>query len=645
MKTNLILSLVLVLLSVPLSSFAKGLDSQREDFIEAYNILHKGGLYSGSHLKDYPLSIYLDYERIKQHLKVTRDQALINFIEEHPNAYLSDRLRTELLVRFAKQERWTSLLKSYKDGQGGNRAKCVGLEARVRTNSGEPKKVALLAGKKLWLSGNGRPKSCDGLFSLLKKHQLIDSDSTWQRIALAMDKGKASLASSLARNTKLAKLTSLWVKLRKSPSRNLSHKLLKKNNPRTRQLITYAIKRIARKDTTKAQSKWKQFQKDRGFTKDEKADVNSYIAIRDALDHKDDALKQFIAIPNEKRSAEGNIWMARTAVRKGRWQAALDAIESMSDDEKKSDVWTYWRTYSNHRLGNKTTPEDYFELSKNASFYGFLAADQLEQPYVRLEQEEPDWAKFIPELKKIKGIQRATELYKIGYPALARKEWVWEIKQLSHHDKLVAAAYALEINQPFLAIITVSQTKDWNQVGLRFPMRYKDLVLSSAKQQDINPAWVYGIMRRESAFDAKISSSANARGLMQILPRTAKEVARKLGIKDHRTSDLLIPEKNARLGAGYLSQMLKRFKGNYAKATASYNAGPHRIPKWTPEYPIVAPRWIESIPFNETRNYVRAVMSYTTIYDYKLNTANKKDKKLGGNLRLSQRLHPVGGNQ
>ena len=120
MKTNFILSLALISLLTPLSSFAKSLDSQREDFVEAYNILHKGGLFSGSHLKDYPLSIYLDYERIKQHLKITRDQALVNFIEANPDAFLSDKLRTELLIRFAKQERWTSLLKNYKDDQGGD---------------------------------------------------------------------------------------------------------------------------------------------------------------------------------------------------------------------------------------------------------------------------------------------------------------------------------------------------------------------------------------------------------------------------------------------------------------------------------------------------------------------------------------------
>jgi len=623
----------------PLSSFAKSLDTQRKDFIEAYNILHKGGAYSGSHLKDYILSSYLDFERINQHLKKTTDKTLDDFIQRNPNSYLANKLMVERLARLSKDQQWQKILiLADKIEGGGSKAKCPLLMAQIHTLEGKSKQVALLAAKRYWLKGKAASKSCNPLINLLHDRHLINDDDIWQRIVKAMDKGKTRLAKSLAKNTKHQKLVALWVKLRKKPSKYLSHKLLQKNNSKTRYLMTYAIKRIARKDANKAQKKWHKLQQSHGFTRDEKADVESYIATRNAVDHKKNALEQLMAIPSEKRSKEANIWMARSAIRRGRWQEVLNAIKPMSHDEKKQGVWTYWRTYAKHRLGKKTIPEDYYELSKNASFYGFLAADQLKVPYERLQQEEPDWDQFIPTIENKAGFKRAIELYAIGLTKLARKEWMWELKKLSHHDKLVAAAYALKINQPFLAIITISQTKDWNQVGLRFPMKYKDLVINSAKDQGIHPAWVYGIMRRESAFDSQISSSANARGLMQILPRTAKEVARKLGIKGHKTSDLLIPEKNARLGSAYLSQMLKKFNGNFAKATASYNAGPHRIPKWTPEFPIVAPRWIESIPFNETRKYVRAVMSYTTIYDYKLN------HKTGKNLRLSERLHPIGGN-
>ncbi len=639
MINQLLFIFVFLLVLTPLTSFAKSLDSQRKDFLEAYDILHKGGAYSGSHLKDYVLASYLDYERINQHLKTTSEQALEEFINANPKSYLANKLRVERLARLSKQQKWQDILTLADNIEGGgSKAKCPILNAQINTLEGKSKQVALLAAKRYWLKGKAASKTCNALIDLLHKNQLIDDDDLWQRISKAMNKGKTRLAKTLAKKSKHQKLVSLWVKLRKKPSKHLSHKLLKKSNPKTRHLMAYAIKRIARKDTDKAKTKWITLQQSHGFTRDEKADIDSYIATRDAVDHKADALEQLMRIPSEKRSKEANIWMARSAIRRGRWQEVINAIKPMSHDDKKQDVWTYWRTYAKHRLGKKITPEDYYELSKNASFYGFLAADQLKRPYERLEQEEPDWNQFIPKIKEIAGFQRAVELYAIGLTKLARKEWMWELKQLNHHDKLVAAAYALQINQPFLAIISISQTKDWNQVGLRFPLKYKDLVLNSAKAQNVHPAWVYGVMRRESAFDSQISSSANARGLMQILPRTAREVARKLGIKGHKTSDLLIPEKNARLGSAYLSQMLKKFNGNFAKATASYNAGPHRIPKWTPKFPIVAPRWIESIPFDETRNYVRAVLSYTTIYDYKLN------HKTGKNLRLSERLHPIGGN-
>ncbi|MGK0273568.1 MAG: soluble lytic murein transglycosylase, partial [Cocleimonas sp.] len=452
---------------------------------------------------------------------------------------------------------------------------------------------------------------------------------------LAMNKGKTSLSRSLSKHLLEPSLVSLWVNIRKNPSKNLNNKRLVKNEVRSRQILAYGIKRLARKNTNSARQKWKQLQRKYTFSQSTKADVNSYIAVRDAKDHKPHALKEFVAIPAKLRSDDANLWMARLALRLGDWRKLRAAIGSMSPADSSKDRWRYWQAYSSKILGDKNTFRQLQGISKNASFYGFLAADEINAPYSRLLQQERNWPALTPKIKNIKAIQRVTELFSLGLPKLAKKDWKWVMKKLSKDDQLIAAAYALEINQPFLAIITVSGTKDWNQVGLRFPLQYQNLVKKSARANGVVPAWVYGIMRRESAFDPIIKSSANARGLMQVLPSTAKDVAKSLGIRSHRTSDLYVPEKNANIGAAYMSQMLKRFKGNYAKATASYNAGPHRIPRWLPKQTISAPRWIESIPFDETRNYVRAVMSYTTIYDHKLHYKNRS------NLRLSQRLQAI----
>ncbi len=609
--------------------------SQQDDFLQAYDILHKGGFYDSSHLRGYLLQPYLDYERIKKRLKKTSDHSLINFIKSNQQSWLAEDLNTDLLERFAKRKDWKSIRTFYIKDQGGNKAKCHGLDAIIRSSSGQQQKLAIDDAMTLWLSGNRRPKNCNSLFALLKNKGRITDQKAWERITLAMEKGKTSLSKDLAKHLNERSLVSLWVKVRKKPSKTLKHNRLRQTDPRSRQIIAYGIKRLARKNPDTARKTWNNFQQSHPFTAQEKAEVESYIGVKQAIDHSPYALQKLAAIPNQLRSDDGNIWMARMALRQGDWRKLGAAISSMKPAVQQEDIWQYWRAQSDKRTG-KHTRVNLQKLAKNASFYGFLAADQLKQPYSRLLQKEKNWPQFTPKIRNMRSIQRATELFNLGMPTLAKKEWFWTLKRLNKNDKLAAAAYALQIREPFLAIITVSQTKDWNQTGLRFPMEYQNLVRNAARQQGIVPAWVYGIMRRESAFDSQIVSSANAKGLMQVLPATAKGVARKIGIENHRTADLLIPEKNARIGAAYLSQMLKRFKGNYVKATASYNAGPHRIPRWLPDFNISAPQWIESIPFNETRKYVRAVMAYTTIYDHKMNYKNRS------NLRLSQRLQTVG---
>jgi len=618
-----------------LSATQASANTQRNEFQQAYQILHKGGLYDTSHLNNYILQPYLDYERLKRNLRKSSNQSLISFIKRNQQTWLAEDLTTDLLERFSKQKKWRSILRFYKANQGGNKAKCYGLEAKIRTSTGNNLKTALNKSMKLWLSGNRRPKNCNSLFSLLKQKGLITDSKAWQRITLAMNKGKTSLAKDIAKHSQYRSLVSLWVKVRKKPSKHLKNKQLKKNNARTRHVIAYGIKRLARKNTSEASKKWAKIQKTHSFTPKEKADIESYIGARQAFDHNPYALQKLNAIPAQFRSEDASLWMARMAIRQGDWRKLSKAIYSMPEEARKKDRWQYWLAYA-QKQSKKNVTINLSKLAENASFYGFLTADQLKRPYKRLLQKETDWNRLIPRIKNRRSIQRAVELFAIGKDKLAKKEWFWTLKRLNKMDKLTAAAYAHQINQPFLGIITVTQTKDWNQTGLRFPLKYQSLVQQSARAQGITPAWVYAIMRRESAFDPQIVSSANAKGLMQVLPSTAKEVARKLGIRNNITSDLLKPKTNVRIGAGYLSQMLKRFKGNYVKATASYNAGPHRIPRWAPDYPISASRWIESIPFKETRDYVRAVMSYTTIYDHKLNYKNRRS------LRLSQRLQKVG---
>jgi len=220
--------------------------------------------------------------------------------------------------------------------------------------------------------------------------------------------------------------------------------------------------------------------------------------------------------------------------------------------------------------------------------------------------------------------------------AKGRAEWFHALDAKNKNQMLAATKLAQDNGFYFTSILTLSKAKAWNQVELRFPMAYEPLVRYEANQQGVSPALIYGVIRRESAFDPDIVSSAKAQGLMQLIPPTAKQVARGLKLKPLSRKQVFVPETNIKLGTAYLKTLLERFNQNYALATASYNAGPHRMPKWAPDYPLEAARWVESIPFNETRNYVQAVLGYMTIYEYKLNGGNESKVT-----RISRRLSPI----
>ncbi len=290
-------SLTSIILLLSLSFSQDGLATNKQqanDFLKAYEMLHKGGLFDSSHLRNYLLHPYLDYERLKQNLKISSTKSLITFVNDNQTSWMAEDLNTDLLIRLAKRRKWGQILKFYKNGQGGNKAKCIGLEAALRTR---PSQTLLNEALQLWKSGNRRPKVCNPLFKLLKQKGLITDKQAWGRITLAMEKGKTRLARDLKKHLAEPSLVTLWVNLRKNPTKYLKKKRLNKNSQKSRQLIAYGIKRLARKNTTRAREQWHKFQKTHTFTQQHKADVESYISVRDAQNHNPYALQKFAAIP------------------------------------------------------------------------------------------------------------------------------------------------------------------------------------------------------------------------------------------------------------------------------------------------------------------------------------------------------------
>ena len=634
MPTSRIVLLCLsLLLSTPASA---NLADERADFKAVYSQLKAGKTADISRFKQHILYPYLAYEQLTQDISIVSTQTMERFIARYADSPLSKQLTTHLIKRFNNEGQWDKTFLQFKDEPDSIKARCLHLEARIQLGEG---KNALTQAKSIWMSGRDRPSECDALFAILKKQGLIKREDYWQRIDLAIDKGATRLAKSLSQQLGRSDraLTKTWISARTKPEKALRSRLLKNDNTKTRDVVAYAIKRIARKDTDKATAALSKASRKYKFSTTQQSEINRYIAIRNALDHKPHALMSLSAVPEEFQDLQTKEWIVRLAVRQGNWKAALAAINTMPAEKQDSSTWKYWKARCLE--ANKQTTEAralYQSITDNASFYGFLAADHLNQPYTMLDHRHPDLSQITTTLSANLGVQRGLELLAMDMKGKGRAEWFFALDANNKNLMLAATKLAQDYGFHFTSILTLSKAKAWNQVELRFPRAHEPLVRFEAQQQGVSPALIFGVIRRESAFDPNIVSSAKAQGLMQLIPATAKQVARGLNLKPLRKKQIFKPETNIKLGTAYLKTLLGRFEQNYALATASYNAGPHRMPRWAPDYPLEAARWVESIPFNETRNYVQAVLGYMTIYEYKLNGGNESQVT-----RLSRRLSPI----
>lgn len=618
------------------------LNSDREHFLNVYQKIQAGEVQDYQHLtknlRHYILYPYLEHAYLKDHIKEVKATELIIFLKRFSDSVLADDIRDKWLSYLAEQQQWKKILGYYVADHASLTARCLYNEALIHTGQMQR---GLQQGKALWKSKRVLPQACKRLSRSLHLAKQISSEDYWQRIASLMAHNQTTAATQQATYLPVVDQQRFkhWRAAHSNPSQYLnSHYLSVEPNQRddsehSRQIIIHALKRLLKKQAVEAHNLWLLLQQNYRFSAAEQGEFNSAYYYREARQHKASALLNLYHISAQYRSKNASLWMARLALRLGDWAKLLNAIDSMDQTTQADGAWVYWKARALQQLGQTAQATALWQKNaKNITFYGLLSADRLGQHYPVLKQNKPDRSKRIAQIKQLVGIQRALELFAIGKNSLASKEWFRTLSTLDKAGKLAAAELALQQGQAFTAILSVSKTKDWNVVDLRFPLLYQQLVLNHAAQQKVDPAWVYGVIRRESAFKIDALSRVKAFGLMQLMPATAKEVAQKLGLKQLTLQDFSEANTNIQLGSSYLAQMYKRF-GNYVKASAAYNAGGGRVVRWTGDKPIAADQWIESIPFDETRKYAASVMAYTTIYDHRLNENRAK--------KLVQRLLPI----
>ena len=644
--TVLMSRLLLILVYCAFSSIPPALadmpETQRQLFQQTYNDLQAGKIDGFATLpvemKQYSLYPWLEYAYLKQTLDTTPDAQVLDFALHNPNSLMADALYTQLSQRLASKQDWQKLLSSIPPDLDDTDTQCYRTQALMAVGQ---KQAALETGKQAWMGiTKGISNACIPVTELLRRYVQLSTSDYWERIRAALDKNQTTLAAQLAANLppEARSAVDTWIQVRNNPADTLPTAIRQADTPYLRDAIGYGLERLAKKEPQQADTLWSTARQTLKFTPEEIAKVESALGMYQALRRDPAALPRLAAIPATQRTQDGNLWMARAAARAGDWEKLLNATQQLKfDNVRDAAGWQYWQARALEQTGEKRAATSlYTQIAPQSSFYGFLSADRLGQRYDSLRTKPVDRSQRVAGVQKIAGVQRAFEWFALGNREQGRKEWFRALKAMDKDGVLAMAELATRSGDPNLAIWTVARAKEWDEVDLRFPLVHTDLVHEQARSQGIQPAWVLGVMRRESAFDTNVESSAKALGLMQLIPPTARAVGNKLGLNINGRDDILHPPTNVQLGSAYLSQMLGKFSGNYAQATAAYNAGPGRPPQWAPEKLINADQWVESIPFTETRDYVQAVMAYTTIYDEKLNPGKGRP--------LSERLPPIAPN-
>ena len=606
------------------------IDEQRDLFLQVHEAVERGNWTAFEKLEA------ADQELLQQYLlwpdlRAAFLRATINtashaditaFLDQYGTLKPARELRYRYALHLAMHDDLAGYLKIYQayyQGLKDTKLDCLAITAKLE-NGSIPRIVN--RARELWLIGNSQVNECDDVFAFLHDNNLLGPAEYRKRFALAIDAREFTLARWLAKSIdqKHVDEAAQWQKARSISQAFVRTRHEPTNDANTLKQLVYAIERITYADPVRARELWKDISGAYSFSEEQKLRTARHIALWTARDNLPGAYVLLASLPMPAQSKDVLRWRARLSLRDARWSILLADIVLMQEEERHSEQWRYWRAVALHRSGQLPAAERALEtLSKERSYYGFLAADELGKAYAFDHNDLEVDAALIEKMAARYDLIRARELFLVGLEGRGRSEWDAVVAYFSPDEKIHAAIVADRWGWHSRAISTVAKIGHYDDLALRYPLPYRQIFDRYASAANISTTWAYGIARSESLFMRDVRSSAGAVGLMQLMPATGRSVARAIQLHYSGLGTLTDPDANIQLGTTYLGRMADRYDGNRVLATAAYNAGPHRVDRWLPKHGTVDARaWIENIPFNETRQYVRRVMAASTIFHWRM---------------------------
>ncbi len=593
------------------------LPEQRKLFLQAETAVLKNQdtVYQQSvkQLEAYPLLPYLQYQWLKNHLHET--QAIQQFLKKQVDTRYAILLREKWLLYLGQKQQWNLFLAHYEPTRD------TVLQCLLHTanyHSGETH-TALKAAQILWAVGHSQPKECNFLFDKLIASRYLTREVVWSRYKAALESRNLKIAQYVIRfmNKTDRAAAEYGLKLANNPNLILGKAFAEKRLAEKGFFFAYGVGRLISSQLNQAMTIWDSSKAHYKIDPELENELENRFALNLAVNRDEKAYERLSRLKQPTLASQE--WRVRSALRAQNWSEVDQAIAAMDKEEQKKEQWRYWQARALEQI-NREKPAHfiYKRLAGDRSFYSYLAADRLNADYSLAHKSVEVTEAQMQTFKKLPAIQLFSELLAVNKKLEARRQWWFTVKHLNRDQKLIAAKYINGLGWIQEAIFTLAKAEYWDDVDLRFPVLYEKQVRKNAKLRELSPAIILGLIRQESVFNEQARSGVGAAGLMQIMPKTGRQIAQELKEKWRSHNGLYNPETNVRYGVYYYKKLLDQFDQHYALAAAAYNAGPGRVKHWLPDNPLAADIWVETIPFKETRHYVTAVLTYALIYQKKL---------------------------
>ncbi len=582
-----------------------------------------------------PLGGWLEYAALRRDFTTLPPERGTAFLAKYRGQVVADTFRRDWLAALARRKEWNAFLAAWDGGIDDTALACARLNAKLALGRTDAQWTS--EAQALWL-GNGKslPNDCDAPFAQLATQGQLTDAMRWDRIDRAIADVQPGVIRAIARDLPAsdAAQANAYAAYLDTPAGDVG---AWPKTARSRQAASRALAKLAKTAPDRAEALLPGIAQTLGFDEEDRGRVLYQDALWSVASYLPESARRLAAVPDSAYDANLHEWQAREAMARSDWRGALAAIRRMDTAQRNDSRWLYFAARTSELTGDAAGAKSlYAQAAQKADFHGFLAADKLDRPYALCPWQPAVAPAAKQAIARDPAIVRALQLFALDRKGWAQREWDEALSRYSDEQRRIAVEVAQDngwFDRGVFALVNVGGKRypeETRLYQLRFPLHHQDTIRREAARNRLDPAWIAAEIRAESVFDPNARSSADARGLMQVLPGTGAEVAAKIGMPWGGGQSLYDADTNIVLGSAYLRQLMDKYGGKPYQVMAGYNAGPAPLGRWMSQRPAMdADFWIETISYKETREYVARVLSFSTVYDWRLN---------GDALRLSDRM-------